>query len=76
MDDISEDVARTMQLGSGCIDFDALRAPQLEKRRGDTSELCWLTDKHMAKLVPLFPKSHGRSGADDKRALSGIIFRP
>ena len=28
----------------------------------------------MAKLEPLFPKSHGKPRVDDRRVLSGIIF--
>jgi len=38
------------------------------------SDLYWLTDEQMAKLVPFFPKSHIKSQVDDKWALSGIIF--
>lgn len=38
------------------------------------SDLYWLTDEQMARLAPYFPKSHGRSRVDDRRALSGIIF--
>ena len=38
------------------------------------SDLYWLTDEHMAKLAPFFPKSHGKPRVDDKRVLSGIIF--
>lgn len=28
----------------------------------------------MAQLQPLFPKSHGTPGVDDRRVLSGIVF--
>jgi Putative transposase of IS4/5 family (DUF4096) len=38
------------------------------------SDLYWLTDEQMARLEPLFPKSHGRPRVDDRRVLSGIIF--
>lgn len=38
------------------------------------SDLYWLTDEHMARLQPYFPKSHGRKRVDDRRVLSGIIF--
>lgn len=38
------------------------------------SDLYWLTDEHMARLEPFFPKSHGRPRVDDRRVLSGIIF--
>ncbi len=38
------------------------------------SDLFWLTDAQMARLEPLFPKSHGRPRVNDKRVLSGIIF--
>jgi transposase len=38
------------------------------------SDLYWLTDEQMARLVPFFPKSHGRPRVDDRRVLSGIIF--
>lgn len=38
------------------------------------SELFWLTDAQMARLQPFFPKSHGKTGVDEIRVLSGIIF--
>jgi transposase len=38
------------------------------------SDLYWLTDEQVARLVPFFPKSHGRPRVDDRRVLSGIIF--
>jgi transposase len=38
------------------------------------SDLYWLSDAHMSKLEPFFPKSHGKPRVDDKRVLSGIIF--
>jgi transposase len=38
------------------------------------SDLYWLSDRQMAKLDPVFPKSHGKPPVDDKRVLSGIIF--
>lgn len=38
------------------------------------SDLFWLTDAQMARLVPYFPKSHGKPRVDDRRVLSGIIF--
>ncbi|MCE8520906.1 transposase [Ruegeria pomeroyi] len=38
------------------------------------SDLFWLTDAQMARLVPFFPKSHGKPRVDDRRVLSGIIF--
>ena len=38
------------------------------------SELYWLTDEHMARLQPFFPRSHGRPRVNDRRVLSGIIF--
>lgn len=38
------------------------------------SDLFWLNDDQMAKLVPFFPKSHGKPRGDDRRVLSGIIF--
>jgi transposase len=38
------------------------------------SELYWLTDDQMARLVPYFPKSHGKPRVDDRRVLSGIVF--
>ncbi len=36
--------------------------------------LFWLSDEHMARLRPFFPRSHGRPRVDDRRVLSGIIF--
>jgi len=38
------------------------------------SELYWLTDEQMARLVPYFSKSHGKPRVDDRRVLSGIVF--
>jgi len=38
------------------------------------SDLYWLTDEQMARLLPYFPKSHGKPRVDDWRVLSGIIF--
>lgn len=38
------------------------------------SDLFWLTDEQMARLLPFFPKSHGRPRVDDRRVLSGVIF--
>ena len=47
---------------------------RLEKTSGDMSNLFWLTEAQMARLEPLFPKSHGKPRVDDRRVLSGIIF--
>lgn len=38
------------------------------------SDLYWLTDEQMERLLPFFPKSHGKPRVDDRRVLSGIIF--
>jgi transposase len=38
------------------------------------SDLYWLTNEQMARLQPYFPKRHGKSRVDDRRALSGIVF--
>ena len=38
------------------------------------SNLFWLTDARMVRLEPLFPKSYGRPGVDDRPVLSGIIL--
>lgn len=38
------------------------------------SNLFWLTEAQMDRLLPFFPKSHGRPRVDDRRVLSGIIF--
>ena len=49
-----------------------IHAPELT---GDVmSNLFWLSDAHMARLRPFFPKSHGKPRVDDRRVLSGIIF--
>jgi transposase len=39
------------------------------------NNLFWLTDVQMARLEPFFPKSHGKPRVDDRRVLSGIIFK-
>ncbi|MGB3279943.1 MAG: transposase, partial [Pseudorhodobacter sp.] len=38
------------------------------------SDFFWLTDAQMARLVPFFPKSHGKPSVDDRRVLSEIVF--
>ncbi len=38
------------------------------------SDLFWLNDDQMARLVPYFAKSHGKPRVDDRRVSSGIIF--
>lgn len=38
------------------------------------SDLYWLTDEHMARLRPFFPKSRGKPRVEDRKVLSGIIF--
>ncbi len=38
------------------------------------SYLFWLSAMQMARLEPLFPKSHGKPRVNDRRVLSGIIF--
>lgn len=52
----------------------APRDSWLRKRGGEISDLYWLSDAQMAKLEPVFPKSHGEPRVDDRRVLSGIIF--
>ncbi|WP_253949468.1 transposase, partial [Mangrovicoccus sp. HB161399] len=37
-------------------------------------DLFWLTEAQMERIRPFFLKSHGRPRADDRRALSGIVF--
>ena len=41
---------------------------------GMMSNLYWLSDEEMGRLVPYFPKNRGRLRVDDRRVLSGIIF--
>ena len=38
------------------------------------SDLIWLSDAQMKRIVPYFPLSHGIARVDDRRVLSGIIF--
>ncbi len=38
------------------------------------SDLFWLNDARMARLVPFFRKSQGRPRVDNRRALSVINF--
>jgi len=51
-----------------------LRDSRFEKRVVNMSDLLWLSDAHMARLEPCFPKCHGKPRVDDRRVLSGIIF--
>ena len=39
------------------------------------SNLYWLTEAQMERLLPYFPKSRGRARVDDRRVLSGISRR-
>ena len=38
------------------------------------SNLYWLSENEMGRLMPYFPKSRGRPRVDNRRVLSGIIF--
>lgn len=38
------------------------------------SDLFWLTDAQVVRLLPYFPKSHGKPRVDDQRVLSGTIY--
>jgi transposase len=38
------------------------------------SDLYWMTDEQMARLLPFFSNSHGKPRVDDRRVLSGIVF--
>ena len=38
------------------------------------SNLYWLSEAQMERLLPFLPKSHGKPRVDDRRVLSGIIF--
>ena len=38
------------------------------------SELFWLSEARVARLLPFFPKSRGKPRVDDRRVLSGIIY--
>lgn len=38
------------------------------------SDLYWPTGAQMARLMPFFPKPHGKPRVDDRRVLSGVIF--
>ena len=41
---------------------------------GMMSNLYWLSEEQMGRLIPYFPKSRGKPRVDDRRVLSGIIF--
>ena len=38
------------------------------------SDMFWLTDDQMKRLLPFFLKSHFKPRVDDRRVLSGIVF--
>ncbi len=38
------------------------------------SNLYWLSEEQMGRLIRYFPKSRGKPRVDDRRVLSGIIF--
>lgn len=44
------------------------------KQAVNMSDLFWLSDAQMARLEPVFPKSHGKPRVDDRRVLRGIIL--
>lgn len=39
------------------------------------SDLFWLSEAQVERLKPFFPNSRGKPRVDDRRVLSGIIFR-
>ena len=41
---------------------------------GMISNLYWLSEKAMGRLMPYLPESRGKPRVDDRRVLSGIIF--
>ena len=41
---------------------------------GMMSNLYWLSEEQMGRLVPYFAKRRGKPRVDDRRVLSGIIF--
>ena len=41
---------------------------------GMVSNLYWLSDEEMGRLIPYFPKSRGRPRVDGRRVLIGITF--
>jgi transposase len=58
---------------SGPVDL--APAARFRLRKGiTTSNFFWLTDAQMARLQPVFSRSHGKPRVDDRRVLSGIIF--
>ena len=38
------------------------------------SDLIWLSEAQMRRILPYFPLSHGIARVDDRRVISGIIF--
>lgn len=36
--------------------------------------LFWLTANQMRRIMPYFPRSHGKPRVDDRRVISGIVF--
>ena len=38
------------------------------------SDLIWLSEAQMRRILPYFPLSHGIARIDDRRVISGIIF--
>jgi transposase len=36
--------------------------------------LFWLTANQMRRIMPFFPRSHGKPRVDDRRVISGIVF--
>ena len=45
-----------MNLGLRCINFRFAACFTTQKRSGDMSDLFWLTDPQMARMVPFFTK--------------------
>lgn len=38
------------------------------------SNLYWLTEEQIARLLPFFPRNHGCPRVADRNVLSGIVF--
>jgi hypothetical protein len=47
-----------------------IRAPE---HGGTMSNLYWLSEDQMVRLLPFFPKSHGKPHVADRRVLGGMI---
>lgn len=70
----TEPIERHAGKGQDSLNPVVLGVSRFGKRAVSTSELFWLTNARVARLVPCFPRSHGKPCVDARRVLNRIIY--